>query len=113
MLICGTIWCWVAYIPFWIMNRLRGCAHMCIVMACSWDRQSYFWQEEADQGTTKVSVVPEMLTIQRNLILNKDYVYGSENSNWCIDHDDASSWYEDSENVLVYGAHKVIGWVVR
>ena len=38
--------------------------------------------------------------------MNKDYQYGSANSDWAIDHDDASSWFEDSENVLVYGSHK-------
>ena len=27
-------------------------------------------------------------------------------SDWGIDHDDASSWFEDTRNVLVYGAHK-------
>ena len=28
------------------------------------------------------------------------------NSDWAIDHDDASSWFEDSKNVMVYGSHK-------
>ena len=49
---------------------------------------------------------PEILKIQRNLILNKDYQYGSTNSDWSIDHDDASSFFEDSNNVMVYGSHK-------
>ena len=26
---------------------------------------------------------------------------GSTNSDWSIDHDDASSWFEDSQNVMV------------
>ena len=61
----------------------------------------------AAAATTKtVSVIPELNTIRRNLILNKDYQFGSEFSDWGIDHDDASSWYEDANNVLVYGAHK-------
>ena len=47
-----------------------------------------------------------MQRITRNLILNKDFEYNSLNSDWAIDHDDASSWFEDHENVLVYGAHK-------
>ena len=49
---------------------------------------------------------PEVTQITRNLILNKDFVYGSANSDWCIDHDDASSYFYDSLNVLVWGAHK-------
>lgn len=35
---------------------------------------------------------PEMILIEHNLILNKDYQYDSTNSDWAIDHDDASSW---------------------
>ena len=31
---------------------------------------------------------------------------GSTNSDWSIDHDDASSFFEDSQNVMVYGSHK-------
>ena len=68
----------------------------------SWDRQSYFWKSE-DGG---YHVTPEIMAIKQNLILNKDFVYGSTNSDWSIDHDDASSYFEDSLNVMVYGAHK-------
>jgi hypothetical protein len=68
----------------------------------SWDRQSWFWEDE--HGVTHSKPEPQL--IRRNLILNKDYQYGSANSDWAIDHDDASSWFEDSENVLVYGSHK-------
>jgi len=53
----------------------------------SWDRQAWFWQEG---GVTHMK--PDIMRIQRNLILNKDYQYGSTNSDWSIDHDDASSW---------------------
>ena len=68
----------------------------------SWDRQAFFW--EGADGVPRVK--PEMQLIQKNLILNKDYQYGSTNSDWAIDHDDASSWFEDSNNVMVYGSHK-------
>jgi hypothetical protein len=68
----------------------------------SWDRQSWFWEDENGTAHSK----PETQLIQRNLILNKDYQYGSANSDWAIDHDDASSWFEDSKNVMVYGSHK-------
>jgi hypothetical protein len=34
------------------------------------------------------------------------YLTSSANSDWCIDHDDASSYFYDSLNVLVWGAHK-------
>lgn len=106
----------------------------------SWDRQSWFFQIDG-----KIRFQPEVTQITRNLILNKDYVYESTNSDWCIDHvrgppppfqplcplspfvfeplgclltlaplmcvgaheqDDASSFYYDSLNVLVWGAHK-------
>ena len=67
----------------------------------SWDRQSWFWEED---GETHFR--PDTMTISNNLILNKDYQYGSANSDWAIDHDDASSWFEDFENVMVYGGHK-------
>ena len=67
----------------------------------SWDRQSYFWQIDGN-----FYVTPEVMEIKNNLILNKDFLFGSENSDWSIDHDDASSFYEDSLNVMVYGAHK-------
>ena len=46
----------------------------------SWDRQSWFWG--GAQGV--VHVKPEMMEIQRNLILNKDYQFGSENSDWQV-----------------------------
>ena len=49
----------------------------------SWDRQSYFW--ETEDGVTHMK--PEMNLIQRNLILNKDYQYGSANSDWAIGND--------------------------
>eukprot|EP00656_Telonema_subtile_P020258 TRINITY_DN21409_c0_g1_i2.p1 TRINITY_DN21409_c0_g1~~TRINITY_DN21409_c0_g1_i2.p1 ORF type:complete len:232 (-),score=38.31 TRINITY_DN21409_c0_g1_i2:108-803(-) len=67
----------------------------------SWDRQAWFWEEDGEYQFR-----PEMQIIRRNLILNKDYQYGSSNSDWAIDHDDASSWFEDYDNVLVYGSHK-------
>jgi hypothetical protein len=53
-----------------------------------------------------VSIVGATMQISRNLILNRDFQYGTSNSDWCIDHDDASSWYYDEHNVMAWGAHK-------
>jgi hypothetical protein len=49
----------------------------------SWDRQSWFWEDENGTAHSK----PETQLIQRNLILNKDYQYGSANSDWAIGND--------------------------
>ena len=68
----------------------------------SWDRQPYFWVDEAGEVRTAAAV----RNITRNLILNQEFVYGRTNADWTIDHDDGSSWYTDTYNVHVWGAHK-------
>eukprot|EP00039_Didymoeca_costata_P024933 m.11883 g.11883 ORF g.11883 m.11883 type:complete len:934 (-) comp4550_c0_seq1:83-2884(-) len=67
----------------------------------SWDRQAWFFKIN-----NEYKFQPEVLQITRNLILNKDYNYGTANSDWTIDHDDSSSYYYDSYNVNIYGSHK-------
>jgi hypothetical protein len=46
------------------------------------------------------TVVPQRRTIRRNMIL------ANYNTAWPIDHDDGSSYYDDRENVLMYGGTK-------
>ena len=64
----------------------------------SWDRQSWYWKNAKGD----FSCVSEVQRIHRNLFLNKDFQYGSSNSDWTVDHDDASSYYYDTENVHVW-----------
>ena len=70
--------------------RVRVVNIVCVMSCCllphsasfnSWDRQSWFWEDDHGVAHSK----PEPQLIRRNLILNKDYQYGSANSDWAID----------------------------
>ena len=63
----------------------------------SWDRQPYITQQP---GNTTASLTPAWNHITANLLFN------AYSSTWPIDHDDGSSYYIDSQNVLIYGGAK-------
>ena len=62
----------------------------------SWDRMPYLTTVQ----TGEPSVIPATTNITRNFIIN------SYDSTWPLDHDDGSSFYEDTYNFLVYGGYK-------
>ena len=62
----------------------------------SWDRKPWVWQ-----GATGVEMVPHRFAIRGNFVVRTSYRGPSKNL-YCIDHDDGSSMYNDTGNVLVY-----------
>eukprot|EP00118_Oscarella_pearsei_P004070 m.16912 g.16912 ORF g.16912 m.16912 type:complete len:817 (+) comp27198_c0_seq1:101-2551(+) len=70
----------------------------------SWDRQPWLYSDtDLPSGSLKLS--PEMHHLRGNFIFNGNFI-GHSNGLYCIDHDDGSSQYNDSGNVLVYGGVK-------
>ena len=67
-----------------------------VLLFSSWDRVPY-WTKRAN-GSTEVT--PLVNRIFSNLIING---YGGV---WTLDHDDGSSYYNDTSNFLVYGGCK-------
>ena len=67
-----------------------------VLLFSSWDRVPY-WTKRAN-GSTEVT--PLVNRIFSNLIING---YGGV---WTLDHDDGSSYYDDTSNFLVYGGCK-------
>eukprot|EP01043_Picozoa_sp_COSAG02_P014017 COSAG02_NODE_570_length_20203_cov_8.049990_7_plen_200_part_00 len=74
--------------------------------AQSWDRTPYVTKR--DDGTT--SFVPLRNHITQNFVIN------GYNGVWSLDHDDGSSYYNDTQNLLVFGGcknfkgdHKICG----
>jgi hypothetical protein len=69
----------------------------------SWDRQPLLYTDESGG----VSIVPKMHQLRRNFIFNANFAAGGMNSGYCIDMDDASSEYNATGNVLVFGGFKL------
>ena len=70
------------------------------------------------QGTTallytdesgSVSIVPKTHQLRRNLIFNSNFGEGGTNSGYCVDWDNASSEYNATDNVRVFGGFKLSG----
>ena len=62
----------------------------------SWDRVPYMTRHTDGRLRT----VPMRTSVRRNFIVN------GYNGVWALDHDDGSSYYNDTSNVLVYGGCK-------
>ena len=72
----------------------------------SWDRQPFLYSStNVDHGSNVLQLSPETHHLRGNFIFNRNFV-GSSHGLYCIDHDDGSSQYNDSGNVLVYGGIK-------
>eukprot|EP01046_Picozoa_sp_COSAG06_P029568 COSAG06_NODE_2749_length_6349_cov_6.086400_2_plen_217_part_00 len=70
----------------------------------SWDRKPWVWlQDSADPNSLRM--VPQQSTIHNNFIVRTSFLGPSKNL-YCIDHDDGSSMYNDTDNFLVYGGIK-------
>jgi len=67
----------------------------------SWDRQPMLYAD--DSGVTQL--VPAPQHIHRNFVFRNSF-RGPTSNKWCLDKDDGSSQYRESDNVLVYGAVK-------
>jgi hypothetical protein len=74
----------------------------------SWDRQPYITRNGVDDGFSEqqrgapsgTSIIAQPSIITKNLIIN------GYNGVWSIDHDDGSQYFNDTENVLVWGGCK-------
>jgi hypothetical protein len=79
----------------------------------SWDRQPYIYRADehdnrtapAPDGTPRLMISPQTQLIRQNLIFSYNF-HGPSCASIALDHDDESSQYEDSRNVLVYGGIK-------
>ena len=70
--------------------RFRLCARR--------DRKPWVWlQDHADPNSLRM--VPQQSTIHNNFIVRTSFVGPSKNL-YCIDHDDGSSMYNDTDNFL-------------
>ena len=70
----------------------------------SWDRDPLLYT--AEDGS--LSVTPKTHQLRGNLIFNANFL-GATQSGYCIDWDDASSNYNATGNVLVFGGVKLSG----
>ncbi len=76
----------------------------------SWDRQP--WLYTAEDGSTRLA--PKTQQIRGNLCLNQNYATTRKtNSAYCFDHDDGSSEYNSTNNVMVLGGFKIRDGVNR
>eukprot|EP01116_Phalansterium_solitarium_P024441 TRINITY_DN8967_c0_g1_i1.p1 TRINITY_DN8967_c0_g1~~TRINITY_DN8967_c0_g1_i1.p1 ORF type:complete len:796 (-),score=236.81 TRINITY_DN8967_c0_g1_i1:141-2528(-) len=67
----------------------------------SWDRLPYVWFNGTD------AVVQTLyFQIRNNFMINLNYATGQISASWTLDHDDGSSMYNDTNNVLLYGGIK-------
>eukprot|EP01060_Flectonema_neradi_P034851 TRINITY_DN6248_c0_g1_i1.p1 TRINITY_DN6248_c0_g1~~TRINITY_DN6248_c0_g1_i1.p1 ORF type:complete len:851 (+),score=175.79 TRINITY_DN6248_c0_g1_i1:40-2553(+) len=74
----------------------------------SWDRQAFLTKAPVDDGfpdsvkwgLSGLSILPEVNQMTNNFIIN------GYNGVWSLDHDDGSSFYNDSDNLLVWGGCK-------
>merc|ERR1712096_64213 len=67
----------------------------------SWDRKPFVWL--SDDGDTRM--IPDMMRIRNNFIIRTSFE-GSSKNLYCVDHDDGSSMYNDTDNFFVYGGIK-------
>ena len=70
----------------------------------SWDRQPWLYSK-TDQPGGELALSPGTHQLRGNFIFNTNFL-GHSNGLYCIDHDDGSSQYNDTGNVLVYGGVK-------
>jgi hypothetical protein len=71
----------------------------------SWDRKVWLWLEDPYDPKSTVNIVPKTHHLHNNFIIRTSYK-GPSNNLYCIDHDDGSSSYNDTDNFLVYGGIK-------
>ena len=71
----------------------------------SWDREPLLYTNESGS----VSIVPKTHQLRRNLIFNSNFGEGGTNSGYCVDWDNASSEYNATDNVRVFGGFKLSG----
>lgn len=67
-----------------------------------WDRQSYLQKHTKDGPTVGI---PMFRYVQNNFIIGSHQGYKS------IDHDDGTSYFKNSHNLLVYGHQKIKGYI--
>ena len=67
----------------------------------SWDRQPYVYRlnESETDGSGELRISPQTQTISNNLIYNVNF-NGQSCGSIALDHDDESSQYNDTDNVL-------------
>ena len=70
----------------------------------SWDRQPWLYSK-TDQPGGELALSPGTHQLRANFIFNTNFL-GQSNGMYCFDHDDGSSQYNDTGNVLVYGGVK-------
>ena len=70
----------------------------------SWDRQPWLWSK-TDMPGSDLELSPATHQLKNNFIFNTNFL-GISHGLYCIDHDDGSSQYNDTGNVLVYGGIK-------
>ena len=91
------------------MTLLPGTHHVFVWarkgMFNSWDRQPLLYTDESGN----VSIVPKTHQLRRNFIFNSNFGQGGTNSGYCVDWDDASSEYNATDNVLIFGGFKLSG----
>lgn len=77
------------------------------------NRQPYVYRvDEGDTSGAKLSISPQTQLISHNFIFNVNF-HGQSCGSIALDHDDESSQYNDTENVLVYGGIKFFDGINR
>ena len=71
----------------------------------SWDRKLWLWLDDPYDSKSTVKIVPNQHHLHNNFIIRTSFL-GPSNNLYCIDHDDGSSSYNDTDNFLVYGGIK-------
>ena len=69
------------------------------------DRKPWVWMDDPANASSATRMVPNTNFIHNNFIIRSSFKVPSNNL-YCIDHDDGSSMYNDTENFLVCGGIK-------